>query len=80
MRSKGPAMTCNECEHAVGVNAAAMHPQAAYWICGHYDVMDLDTNDGGREIGFVTTPPDWCPLTPSGFCDADTLVQKELDL
>ncbi len=60
-------MTCDQCEHVIGRNWQAMHPQAPYWLCGHYDVMDLDSNDGGREIGFATTPPDWCPILPSGL-------------
>lgn len=55
-------MTCDQCEHAVGRNWQSMHPQAPYWFCGHYDVMELDSNDGGKPVGFSTEPPDWCPL------------------
>ena len=37
-------------------------PDVGDFTCGHHDVEDLDSNEGGRRVADIRTAPVWCPL------------------
>lgn len=63
-RKKSAGALCGDCRELLTVE----HPVPAYphplivFICGHDDHSPLDSNAGGREIGFTSVRQDWCPL------------------
>lgn len=55
--------TCDGCEH-LGVGEAVFSNRTApVYICGHYDLLELDSNDPGPHVRMSLIMPWFCPLT-----------------
>jgi len=57
--------SCADCEHAGSSLLPGISNEQTRWFCGHYDVLELDSNEPGRSIGFSPAVPWWCPLSES---------------
>jgi hypothetical protein len=54
---------CRDCTHHGTALAEETKPVQSVWWCGHYDLLELDSNDPGRRMGLSDRLPEWCPLT-----------------
>lgn len=54
--------SCGTCRYLTGDLRQDIYPPTMSYYCGHYDLIELDTNGGGQWLGFIPLVKDWCPL------------------